>query len=158
MHITNSIFDLDSILDLPNLIRALEICGVQMSEADFELKNMGVPHSPTALPKGKMAVYIFLNGEKCLKVGKAGLKSNARYTSQHYSVGRTSSTLAKSIVKTPERVGMEKMEEGKVGAWIKSQTRRINILLDSGHSRDILNFVEAFYILRLKPVYEGQSR
>lgn len=53
---------------------------------------------------------------------------------------------------------MEKMEEEKVGAWIKSQTRRINILLDGGHSLDILNFVEAFYIFRLKPVYEGQSR
>lgn len=154
MHITNSILN-----SIPELIRALEICGVQMSKADFEPKNMGVPHSPpTALPKGKMAVYIFLHGKKCLKVGKAGPKSNARYTSQHYSVGRTSSTLAKSIVKTPERVGMEKMEEEKVGAWIKSQTRRINILLDGGHSRDILNFVEAFYILRLKPVYEGQSR
>ncbi|MDD9820447.1 MAG: hypothetical protein OXR07_06160 [Nitrospira sp.] len=61
-------------------------------------------------------------------------------------------------MKTPERVGMEKMEEEKVGAWIKSQTRRINILLDGGHSLDILNFVEAFYIFRLKPVYEGQSR
>lgn len=153
MHIKNSI---------PDLIRALEICGAQMSSADFELEDMGVPHSqPTALPKGKMAVYIFLHGEKCLKVGKAGPKSNARYTSQHYSVGRTSSTLAKSIVKTPEWVGMEKMEEEKVRAWIKSQTRRINILLDGGHSLDILNilnFVEAFYILRLKPVYEGLSR
>ncbi|MDD9820448.1 MAG: hypothetical protein OXR07_06165 [Nitrospira sp.] len=65
MHITNSILDLNRILDLPGLIRALEICGVQMSKADFEPPDdMGVPHSPpTALPKGKMAVYIFLHGK-----------------------------------------------------------------------------------------------
>jgi len=150
MHITDSI---------PDLIRALEICGTQMSEAEFELKDMGVPHSPpTTLPKGKMAVYIFLYGEKCLKVGKVGTKSKPRYTHHHYGVGRAKSTLANSIVKNPEWIGMEKMEKEEVGAWLKNQTRRINILLDGGHDHEILNFVEAFYILRLKPVYEGQSR
>jgi len=150
MRITNSI---------PDLVSALKICGTQMSDADFELEDMGVPHSPpTTLPKDKMAVYIFLHGEQCLKVGKAGPKSNARYTHQHYGTGRAQSTLAKSIVKNPGRIGMEKMNDAEVGAWIKSQTRRINIILDSEHDRNILNFVEAFYILRLKPVYEGQAR
>ena len=130
-----------------------------MSSADFELEDMGVPHSPpTTLPKDKMAVYIFLHGEKCLKVGKVGTNSKARYTHHHYGVGRAPSTLAKSIVKNPERIGMEKMEKEKVGAWLKNQTRRINILLDRKHDINILNFVEAFYILRLKPVYEGRSR
>jgi len=149
MCITNSI---------PDLIRALEICGAQMSSADIKLEDMGAPHSPpTALPKGKMAVYIFLHGETCLKVGKAGPKSNARYTSHHYGIDRSNSSLAKSIVNSHERIGIERMESENVGAWLKSQTRRINILLDSKHGNEILNFVEAFYILRLGPIYEGRS-
>jgi len=33
-----------------------------------------------SFPLGKMAVYVFFWGDKCLKVGKVGPKSGARYT------------------------------------------------------------------------------
>ena len=48
-------------------------------------------------------MYAFLLDAICLKVGKAGPKTQARFTSQHYGVSAPS-TLAKSILKEPSRV------------------------------------------------------
>src|SRR6185436_12772930 len=42
-------------------------------------------------------VYAFFIDDRCLKVGKAGPKSKARFTSQHYGVS-VPSTLARSIL------------------------------------------------------------
>lgn len=68
-----------------------------MSEQDIEVELLPAPHKPPSkLPSGKFAVYAFFRGKDCLKIGKAGTNSQARYVSQHYGFSAPS-TLAKSI-------------------------------------------------------------
>ena len=45
----------------------------------------------------KYGVYVFFLGEKCLKVGKVGPKSKARWEYQHYRLGAAQSSLPNSI-------------------------------------------------------------
>ncbi len=70
------------------------------------------PHEPHSLPPGKCAVYVFSvsasHGSGCpagphraLKVGKAGLNSNARFKSQHYNPRSARHTLAGAPGITP---------------------------------------------------------
>ena len=69
------------------------------------------PHkAPTVLPAGRMAVYAFFLNGQALKVGKAGPKSSARYTSQHYNPASAMSTLARSILTNPAKVGISRID------------------------------------------------
>ncbi|WP_239492727.1 hypothetical protein [Luteitalea sp. TBR-22] len=40
------------------------------------------------------------------------------------------------------------------GAWIKSATHRVNILMPTSEPRELLALLEAFLHLRLRPRYE----
>jgi hypothetical protein len=76
-----------------------ELAGILLSPHDIEIEKLPAPHKPPSrLPPGKMAVYVFHSGTTCLKVGKAGPKSQARYTSQHYNPKSAMSTLAASML------------------------------------------------------------
>jgi hypothetical protein len=115
------------------------------------------PHeSPKSLPIGKIAVYAFFYDGQALKVGKAGPNSGPRYTSHHYNTSAPS-TLAKSIVCNAERIGVTGLNDGSVGAWIKANTDRVNLLLPSMVGGPMLSFLEAFLHVRWKPVFEGRS-
>ena len=111
-------------------------------------------HSP-CLPSGKMAVYVFFWGDKCLKVGKVGPKSGARYTSQHYNPNSSKSNLAKSILKHKTELGLTNVTDSTVGNWIKSNTRRVNFLLDQSLGIRVLSLMESFLQCRLRPIFEG---
>jgi hypothetical protein len=113
------------------------------------------PHVPRALPAGKMAVYCFFLNEQALKVGIAGPKSGARYRSQHYNPNSARSTLARSILDHPKRIGVPVILSGSIGKWIKEHTDRINILLPALYGRSVLCRLESFLHMRWNPVYEG---
>ncbi|HBD94646.1 MAG: hypothetical protein A2355_03810 [Spirochaetes bacterium RIFOXYB1_FULL_32_8] len=62
--------------------------------------NKGKDHKPTQLSRTEKGVYVFLlkNG-CCFKVGKAGIESQARWNSHHYSLDKnTPSTFSKSLL------------------------------------------------------------
>ena len=66
--------------------------GIQINAQDISIDFL---HKPL-LPAGKVAVYGFHYNDTWLKIGKAGPKSHARYTSQHYHPKGARSTLARS--------------------------------------------------------------
>ena len=107
------------------------------------------------LPFGKMAVYVFAYGDLTLKVGKAGPNSDARYRSQHYDATRAASTLAGSLLKGADEIGIADLNQENVGAWIRANTTRTNFLLARDYGAPILTLLESFLQCRLKPVFEG---
>ena len=146
-----------------NILHDLESCiystiklarGEYIAKGKVQIIDSGVPHSPTSLPEGKMAVYLFFYKNECLKIGKAGPNSNARYLSQHYSPKSSQSNLAKSLLEDV-KFPVKNLNEENIGDWIKQNVRRINILLDKDLNIYILNLIEAFTQLYFHPKYEG---
>lgn len=91
-------------------------------------------------------------------MGKAGSKSNARYTSQHYQPDSAPSTLARSLLGAKAEFGVpQAIDESSIGEWIKLNTYRINILLNSNAGVHALNLLEAFVQCKLDPRFEGFS-
>lgn len=139
-----------------DFIRVAEIAGIHASAGDILVETHKAPHSPpNRLPKGKMAVYVFSLGERCLKVGKVGPRSQARYTSQHYKPNSSKSNLAKSILDHKDELGVVHIDELTVGDWIKNNTDRINFILEARLGVPVLTLLEAFLQCRLKPLFEG---
>ena len=117
------------------------------------------PHkSPKSLPVDHMAVYAFFLNGRALKVGKAGPKSAARYTSQHYNPGSAGSNLAKSILANGAKVGADGIDSGSVGDWIRLHTDRVNLLLPINFGLPILSLLESFLHVRWRPLFEGRSQ
>ena len=65
-------------------------------EGEIFIENLPAPHRPTSLPSGLTGVYTFSYNGQTLKVGKAGPKSKARFSSHHYSPQSSRSNLASS--------------------------------------------------------------
>jgi len=126
-----------------------------LRQNELVVEFLEAPHTPPkSLPKGKMAVYGFWYGGKWLKIGMAGLNSQARYTSQHYNPGSAPSTLASSLAQDPRMSRTQGFDRSVPGNWIKQQTNRVNILMSSRHGKVLLALLEAFLHVRLKPRYE----
>jgi hypothetical protein len=139
-----------------DFLQAAKLAGLKVTDQDISYEILPAPHRPPIhLPAGKFGVYVFLYKEQCLKVGKVGPKSKARYTSQHYSPDSSNSNLAKSILANPPNLGLEHLDKTTVGDWIKRETHRINFLLDSSVGISTLTFLEIFIQCRLNPKYEG---
>jgi hypothetical protein len=112
------------------------------------------------------AVYCFFLGDKCLKAGKAGPQSAARFTSQHYGLNALSA-LAKSILKARDRVAemlkdelrdeLHTTNEEVIGDWIEKHTARLNVLLPASVGPHALSLVEAFLHCRFQPMFEGHG-
>ncbi len=132
--------------------------GIKIESDAVGIEILTMPHKPPSnLPKGKMAVYIFSTEKRVLKVGKAGPKSKARYTSQHYNPGSAPSTLAASMLKDENAVQRYGLNKLNISDWIKESTNRVNLLLDANMEKRVLNLLEAFVQCRLNPVYEGHA-
>jgi len=130
--------------------------GVSIPDAAITAEILKKPHfPPTLLPSGKMAVYVFLWDVSCLKVGKVGPRSQARYTSQHYNPNSSNSNLAKSILKHGFELGLPSLRDKTVGNWIKTETDRVNFLLDQKLGIPVLSLMESFLQCRLRPKFEG---
>lgn len=137
-----------------------ELAGEEIVFEDEDVEFLPAPHvPPSRLPTGKMAVYAFWFDDDCLKIGKAGPNSHARYSSQHYNINSAGSTLARSIVNDSSMPDyLHNLDAGTLSEWIKRKTRRVNILLPSTRSETLLSLLEAFLHVRLRPRYEGSSR
>lgn len=134
------------------------IAGVSLASDALVVDRRPAPHvPPKALPPGTMAVYVFSFGPRVLmlKVGKVGPNSAARYTAQHYNAGSAKSTLAASLIKHGERIGVASLNETNVSGWIREHTERVNFILDATLGVHVLNLLEAFLQCRLKPEFEG---
>ena len=144
------------------------LAGLTLASSDLRTEVLSAPHRrPSSMPAGTQAIYAFLFGESCLKVGKAGPKTQARFTSQHYGAGAPS-TLAKSIIKNRDpilrlvaphyfRQEIEALTIASVGLWLETNTARFHLFLPATASRSALTFAEAFIQCRLQPVYEGRG-
>src|SRR5438094_274843 len=113
--------------------------GLGRARAELRVERLESPHAPTSLPPGWQGVYSFQYQKAAwLKVGKAGPKSGARWTSQHYHPGRAQSTLAFSLLRyghfsevnfeaVPDlRAELQTVGTDELGDWIKKNTARTN--------------------------------
>ena len=142
-----------SLVDSFRLVALL--AGVDLGPSDLTVEHLTAPHvSPSKLPTGKSAVYVFIFDGQALKVGKAGPNSNARYTSQHYNAGSAQSTLAASLLKNGNLIGVTLRKE-TASIWIKTNTDRINFLLDAKHGKFVLSLLESYLQCKLRPLFEG---
>ena len=147
-------FDFTSLIC--DFVKVAKLSGITLSQNDIQIENLQAPHTPpSGLPKGKMAVYMFFWKDQCLKIGKTGPKSQARYTSQHYNPISSNSNLAKSILKNKEYFRLSNLNEINIGKWIKESTDRINFVIDKKLGIPILTLLESFLQCRLKPRFEG---
>lgn len=141
---------------LADFATVARLAGVSLKPGDISVEELSAPHSPpTRLPAGQMAVYVFSLGAEVLKVGKAGPKSPARYTSQHYNPGGARSTLAASMIADAEHIGLDEADRAEIGNWIRTNVDRVNILLPVSHGIPVLTLLETFLQCRLLPRYEG---
>jgi len=140
---------------MDNFIDVSRLSSIRMSAQDYHIEYLDAPHHPPArLPKGKMAVYMFFYQKNCLKVGKVGPNSNARYVSQHYHANSSNSNLAKSLLNNTSKLNSLDIDE-RISTWIKQNTSRVNVLLDARADYPTLNLLEAYMQCRFKPLFEG---
>ena len=147
--------DLDEMENLiSGFVKVTELTHSHIDRSKIEICPR-IPHNPEKLPAGKMGIYIFCHRGKCLKIGKAGAKSGARFTSHHYALGRAKSNLANSLWNDTKMRKRENIPEIGIGEWIKNNTVRTDILLDETLKVWTLNLLEAFLHYQCRPKYEG---
>lgn len=130
------------------------LAGRPIAPGGCTIEFHAAPHKPpSSLPKGKMAIYGFWHEGVWLKIGMAGAKSQARYTSQHYGQNAPS-TLAKSLLADSTMASVAGFDVAAPGLWIKRECCRVNVLVDAEMGRELLALLEAFLHVRLKPRYE----
>lgn len=159
-------FDLDELMDA--FVKVATLTKAPLSRHDIQIEFLPAPHRPpSSLAIGKQAVYLFLLRGLCLKVGKAGSKSQARFTRHHSGANRAPSTLANSILSNRERLKsvvlpnhhnkIDTLDDTTVGAWIEQNTECLNIVL-SNHSGDhTLSLLEAFLQCPSVPLFERKT-
>lgn len=126
------------------------------SSKGIEVINRGYPHVPVALPKNKVAVYMFRYKNQFLKIGKVGENSNARFQYQHYKPFSAQSTLAESILEDRE-MKLEFLDDENVSEWILNNCGRIDIIIDSDTTKFKVDLIEAALHYKYQPKYEGCS-
>ena len=139
-----------------DFVEVARLAGISIPLSYIDVQFFTAPHHPPSfLPPRRLAVYVFMLGERCLKVGKAGPKSTARFCSQHYSI-RAPSTLAKSLIKRQAAIDENGLDDSNVKAWICEHTTRVNFLIPSPkYDVFALSLLEAFVQCRLRPEFEG---
>ena len=97
---------------------------------------------------GKWHIYSFwLNDtNEVLKIGIAGPKSAARFSSQHYNENSANSNLAKSLLKNG-------LCSDNAKNWIKSNTYRVNVVFNN-FNKPLAHALEAHLHLIFNPKFE----
>ncbi len=146
--------DAQALLD--DFIKVAKLARATLPANAISIVASAAPHEhPPALKNGDVAVYVYILKGDCLKVGKVGPKSHARYVSHHYNPSSSISNLAKSILDDRNNMGLQHLDENDVGNWIRSYTDRVNFVLSGENLIPVLNLLEAFLQCRLKPRFEG---
>ena len=146
---------MDYVHEIDTLIQEVSLAiGKPISRDTYEIVDRGLPHiPPTRLPDGKMAIYMFLLGDEFLKIGKANHRSNARFCSQHYGLNAPS-TLAKSLLSDSGMSDL-KIASSNIKDWIKSNCRRIDIVINADLGVFTLELIEGVMHYKYEPKYEG---
>ena len=147
-----------------DFLRVARVAGTDIRPDDIDIETLEMPHRPTPLPVGKIAVFVFSDSDRVLKVSKVGPNSNARYQYQHYGVWRAPSTLAGALMRDGDAVRRHRLREENVGKWIKQNTDRVNFILDESYYHDSTqdlgsthDRLKEFLLDQLRPVYEGRQ-
>ncbi len=136
------------------LKKIIALTDEKINPDDIFIEELPNSHTLDRLPSGKMAIYMFFLGNQCLKIGKVGSKSNARYTSQHYNPKSSKSNLAKTILSIKNEYDSD-LSESNIAEWIKKNTNRVNILIDSKFGIPLLSLIEVFLQYKFPPKFEG---
>ncbi|WP_242359874.1 hypothetical protein [Anaeromyxobacter sp. SG17] len=132
------------------------LADARLSDGDITVDVLLAPHKPPKrLPRGKIAVYVFSYRSRALKVGKAGPKTAARYTTQHYT-GSAPSTLAGSLLAHGSDIGIQLTTLAEADAWLRKNSDRVNLLLPVERGGFVLTLLEAFVSCCVRPVFEGR--
>ncbi len=143
---------------LDDFLAAARRGGINISQNAIGFEILPMPHNPPSrLPKGKVAVYIFSDKERVLKVGQVGPNSQSRYTSHHYNPDSSGSNLSKSLLEDEHARKKYGLTQETVGEWVKKNTDRVNFIIDADCYGPVLNLFEAFVQCRLNPLYEGRA-
>lgn len=145
--------DLDTLVS--NFRECARLAGTPIPETAIVLERLAAPHKPPNLPKSRFAVYAFFWNGQCLKVGKVGQNSQARFTSQHYLPSSSASNLAKSVLAAKNELGLNEITDASVGDWLKENTERVNFILDADLGVPVLTLLEVFLQCALSPRFEG---
>ncbi len=129
------------------------VIGKPLDSSKYTIIDRGSPHKPVGLPRSKMGVYVFWYDGQFLKIGKAGPNSSARFLSQHYGL-KAPSTLAKSILNDANMTALG-INEANVSEWIKSNCRRIDVIIDVSAGIFTLELIEGILHYAYEPKYEG---
>lgn len=148
---------------IADFVHVAILAGFELDMADIEYEVLEAPHRrPSTLRPGKQAVYVFCTASHCLKVGKVGSRSAARFTYQHYNPGSARSSLALSLInqwtvlQDDVRLAWEnEVTASNVGAWIEQNTTRYHFFIDEAQPRLLLSLLEVFLQCRLRPLFEG---
>jgi hypothetical protein len=152
--------------EIEAFLQVAELAHMRLPSTPVRHELLPAPHKrPSSLPVGLQAVYAFILGDRCLKVGKAGPKTQARFTSQHYGLNAPS-TLTKSILANRQRLAdllpperrdeVAALSEATTRAWIERNTARVHIFLPTEAGPLPLALLEAFVQCRLNPLFEGR--
>jgi len=137
-------------------VTVAELAGEPLKRDELLIEYLPPPHTPPSnLPAGKMAIYAYWWNDAWLKIGQAGAKSAARYTSQHYNPSSSKSNLSKSLVSDTLMHDIVEFDRNNPGTWIRQSTCRVNILIPAQRGKAMLSLLEAFLHVRLNPRYEG---
>ena len=142
---------------LEDFMTAAPLAHAPIKSNAIHIETLPMPHAPTSLPEGKMAVYVFSDRERAFKVGKAGPKTKSRYRTQHYT-GSAPSTLAGFLLDDAIMVGRHGLSNDNVAKWIKENTDRVNFTLDANAGQFVLALLETFVQCRLRPIYEHRKQ
>jgi hypothetical protein len=143
---------------LSQLVVASAAAQAPLVRRSIVVEYAAAPHrQPANLPRGKLAIYAFFHHGRCLKCGKAGPNSQARYTSQHYNPNSAPSTLANTLLVRCAEIGVSGLQRSTVGDWVRSNTSRVNLLFPSVVGSTSLAFYEAFLHLYWKQIFEGRE-
>ncbi len=122
---------------LTDFAEVSRLSGLSLPASQMRLERLPAPHRrPSELPTGKCAVYGFLFRGRCLKVGKVGPRSAARFCSHHYLPGSSQSNLSKTILSNKpviaglaganEAASIEALDEATIGILARKVDRAIS--------------------------------
>jgi len=156
--------EIDVELLVRDFIQVSQFAGLSLQASDIETEVLVAPHKRTGLPKGKAAVYVFFHGNTCLKVGKVGANSDARFRSQHYLPSGAMSNLSKSLCLdfttdvAQSRFFCADLRTGfdaeSVADWMLTNFSRVHFFLDANAPTGAVRLLEVFLQCRLQPLFE----
>lgn len=146
------------------LLEAASLGQVELRGPEVQIRFQDPPHDRPRFPYWAQALYVFRFQDLCLKVGRAGPNSRARFTTHHYT-GSTAYSLPNVINDCAEPLAtelsrgevqtLEALPVDRVGEWVAKNCGRINILFPSDHPRTTAKLLEAVLQARFDPCYEG---